>query len=399
MHICIGGITANIWKADGVSMKKTLMIILIVLLVLAAAGFGVFGVFKYYSGKLQKNNTVEIVEKPVETEEVQQVLFFTPDPDAVQVTQTPEPEPSPSEQPIYAVDQINANIINILLVGIDPRDENANADSTGNSDSMMLISCNLDTKRVCIFSLMRDGAAYINDKSGWYDKLNKAYSNGGIGMLINTLNGKRNFQLDIQNYVSITFSMFEHIIDTFGGLDVDLTEEECKFINKKIRSWHEKNSKSMPETYTQVEVFDGPHHLTGETALWYARDRYSGGTSDYGRTGRQRHLLELLYKKVKQEWTIGKLMDVINYVADNAATNLSADALVQLATIALSNDFTIESSTIPFPGTGHNGENGKGKYLLTYNMEETRDILKGIIYNNEPFPEGKQTDFTDSNED
>lgn len=174
MHICIGGITANIWKADGVSMKKTLMIILIVLLVLAAAGFGVFGVFKYYSGKLQKNNTVEIVEKPVETEEVQQVLFFTPDPDAVQVTQTPEPEPSPSEQPIYAVDQINANIINILLVGIDPRDENANADSTGNSDSMMLISCNLDTKRVCIFSLMRDGAAYINDKSGWYDKLNKA---------------------------------------------------------------------------------------------------------------------------------------------------------------------------------------------------------------------------------
>ena len=104
MHICIGGITANIWKADGVSMKKTLMIILIVLLVLAAAGFGVFGVFKYYSGKLQKNNTVEIVEKPVETEEVQQVLFFTPDPDAVQVTQTPEPEPSPSEQPIYAVD-------------------------------------------------------------------------------------------------------------------------------------------------------------------------------------------------------------------------------------------------------------------------------------------------------
>ena len=32
-------------------------------------------------------------------------------------------------------------------------------------------------------------------------------------------------------------------------------------------------------------------------------------------------------------------------------------------------------------------------------MEETRDILKGIIYNNEPFPEGKQTDFTDSNED
>ena len=92
-------------------------------------------------------------------------------------------------------------------------------------------------------------------------------------------------------------------------------------------------------------------------------------------------------------------MDVINYVADNAATNLSADALVQLATIALSNDFTIESSTIPFPGTGHNGENSKGKYLLTYNMEETRDILKGIIYNNEPFPEGIQTDFTDSNED
>ena len=374
-------------------MKKALMIIAIVVLVIVLGGIGIF---YYYTGRLQQNNAVDIVEKPVETP--QQLVLGTLDPSSI--TPSPTPEPTPTAHPIYAVDTINENIINILLVGIDPRSEDANAESTGNSDSMMLVSCNLETKRVCIFSFMRDGAVYINDKSGWYDKINKAYSNGGIGMLINTLNGQRNFQLDVQNYVSITFKMFEHIIDTFGGIEVDLTEEECEFINMKIY-WeaYDHDFRDEYANYTKLEVKNGPQLLTGETALWHARDRYSGGTSDYGRTGRQRKILELLYRKVKEEWTVGKLMDVINYVAENAATNLSADAIVQLATIALSNDFTIESSTIPFAGTGHNSTNSKGNYLLKYDMDETRETLLGIIYNGDPMPGGVETNFGGSDED
>lgn len=377
-------------------MKKALLIVLIVILaaVLAAGGY----IF-WQLNKMNNNNNIEIVAAPTEEPTptplaAEQFVFTTIDP--ATITPTPTPEPTPMPAPIFKVDSIDKDIVNVLLVGIDPREEDASSDSTGNSDSMMLVSCNLKTHRVCIFSFMRDGAVYLNNSSDWYDKINKAYSNGGIGMLINTMNGSRNFQLDVQNYVSITFKMFEHIIDAFGGIDVELTEEECQFINKKCMN---EAAKVKQLEYTQIEVYAGMHHLTGETALWYCRDRYSGGTADYGRTARQRHVIQLMYEKIRKEWTLSRLMDIINYVSENSATNLSADAIVQLASIAISNDFVVETTTIPFPGTGSNSTNKKGKYLLRYDMKSTRETLLNVIYNGEPMPDGVETNFGGSDED
>jgi len=388
-------------------MKKALLIVLALLLVIVLA---IGGVFLYYTGKVNKNDAVGIVEAPEITPDPnagpQTVSFATIDP--ASITPTPTPEPTPMPAPIYAVNPINEDIINVMLIGIDPREEDASAEDNANSDSMMLVSCNLKTKRVCLFSFMRDGAAYINNSSDWYDKINKAYSNGGIGMLINTLNGQRNYQLDIQNYVAITFTMFEDIVDAFGGVDVELTVEECEFINKKSRNEAAKayrkatGKKATDETpleYNTVEVYDGVQHLSGEMALWYARDRYSGGTADHGRTARQRNLIQLMYEKVRKEWTISKLLDVVNYVAEKSATNLSADAIIQLATIALSNDFTIESSTVPFPGTGHHDTNRKGKYMLNHDIVETRETLLDIIYNGAPMPDGEETMFGGGDDD
>ena len=60
-----------------------------------------------------------------------------------------------------------------------------------------------------------------------------------------------------------------------------------------------------------------------------------------------------MYQKVKKEMSLTTLAKMIDYVATTAATNLSAQQMLQLAQIALSEDFKIESTTIPFPGMGH----------------------------------------------
>ena len=374
-------------------MKKTFVIILIVVaaLVLAAGG-----TLWYYVNKVQSHNDIPIVEKPAETPAPEAALVAMSTVDPASITPTPTPEPTPTAAPIYAVDQINEDVINVLLVGIDPREDTADAESTGNSDSMMLLSYNVKTNKAYLFSFMRDSYLYINNAPSWMDKMNKAYSNYGIGGLINTLNDERNYALDVQNYVAITFKMFEEIIDRFGGIEVELTTEECQFINKKQEKYAYDHH--LP-TFATVEVKDGPQVLSGELALWYARDRYSAGTSDFGRTSRQRHLISLLYKKIKEEWTVAKLMDTISYVANNAATNLSLDAMMQLVNIAMSNDVSIDGTTVPFPGTSHNGTNSKGKFALKFDIDETRETLLGVIYNGDSLPEGTETNFGGSNED
>ena len=352
-------------------------VILLTLLGLVVA-VGVFGAW-YFMHNMNKLNadTVPIVEKPTDPP-VEFYEISTPVPEEIAAQATPEPTPEATEYPIWAVDSIDDRIINILLIGIDYRDDEdktvTGSDTKASSDSMMLVSCNLATKRVCIFSIMRDGGAYLTNKS-WYDKINKAYANYGVGGLINCINGAKNFDLDVQNYISVSFRMFTHILKHYiGPLDIDLTAEECKFINK----WAEWN---------MLEVKDGVQSVPPYGVLFYCRDRYSADLGDYGRTARQRHVLELMYEKVKKEMSLTTLAKMIDYVATTAATNLSAQQMLQLAQIALSEDFKIESTTIPFPGMGHNGTNSDGNFLLTYDMKKAREILHGIIYNGDEMPE------------
>lgn len=365
-------------------MNKAVLIILITVLILA---LGAAGVWLYLDQRLQAMNDIETIERPTEKPIVIE-NFVTPVVDTSMITPTPEITPEPSEAPIWALDSIDSNVINLLLAGVDTRDASTDlVEENADSDSMMLVSCNLKTKRVVIFSLMRDGGVYVQN-TGWYDKINKAYANGGIGGLINCINGAKNFDLDVQNYISINFNMFIHIIDAVGGLDIDLSEEECKFINDKIDLENGKATSYMPRQTGHVEVREGVQHLNGEQALWYARDRYSEGLGDWGRTSRQRHVLTLLYQKVRDGWTIEMLGDIFDYVCENAKTNLTVSQLAQLATIAMSENFQIDTTTIPFPGMGRNGVNKKGNYLLEYDMDKHRDLIHGIIYDGDPIPEG-----------
>ena len=109
--------------------------------------------------------------------------------------------------------------------------------------------------------------------------LNAAVPWGGPELLAKTI--ENNFRVKIDDYALVDFSGFSKLVDLVGGLDLDLTQAEAKYLT---------NDNGCTGTFQA-----GAAHLNGEQALAYARMRHID--NDFKRTGRQRTVIELLMKK------------------------------------------------------------------------------------------------------
>ena len=361
-------------KGTYFQVKKALKIILSVLLVIVLiAGAAIW----YFMTQLTKDAVpiVEVPDESAETETTEAVEDFTVE---IEVTPTPEPTEDPNEiteeklvsmtveqdaleEPdlgIKQVDQINENVINVLLVGADVR--RLNAYSTANADTIMMASINKSTKVITLVSFMRDSYIQIRGLKGnvSMNKLNSAYANGGMGWLINTLNYKGNYNLDIQYYLGVGFRNFEKLIDAIGGVDVELTAEECYYINWRcaelLKTDPKDNRKELlaEQGKAVLDEVAGTHHLTGLQTLWYARDRTTGEDaestgSDFTRTSRQQEVLQLVYNKVKSGLTLVELANLAKFTMENSYTNIKFAKLCEIGLFLLNNDVTVQTITMP----------------------------------------------------
>ncbi|SHJ08746.1 transcriptional attenuator, LytR family [Clostridium cavendishii DSM 21758] len=171
---------------------------------------------------------------------------------------------------------------NILFIGSDE----GTVDTHGRSDSMILITIDRDNKKIKATSFMRDMLVTIPDFGE--HNLNHAYAYGGAELLVKTFN--YNFGLDIKDYVKVDFKTFIKIIDKLGGIDIDIQSNEVQVTNTYIRSINKFNKSSSSELSGA-----GLQTLNGVQALAYSRNRFVG--SDYGRTNRQRKVLQAITTK------------------------------------------------------------------------------------------------------
>lgn len=197
---------------------------------------------------------------------------------------------------------IDKKIINIALFGIDTRNENS---FEGLSDSIMVLSLNTETKTVKIISFMRDTLVPIEQPNGkkLCNKINSAYAKGGPELAIKTLN--QNFGLDISEYATVNFYGMSDIIDAVGGIEVTLTDREVKARGNNNHGINDMIAeicgylKVNPKDYYVHQA--GTQHLNGVQAVAYSRIRYVpniwGTNNDYGRTDRQRFVMEQLFNK------------------------------------------------------------------------------------------------------
>lgn len=201
---------------------------------------------------------------------------------------------------------ITSTPVNILFLGSDKRPgENSRA------DTIMLMRVNGQSKTISQLSIPRDT---LVDIPGYgEDKINSAYAWGGPALTIETVEGLTG--LPIHHYVELDFSGFPSIVDSLGGVDID--------VPKEIDSQYPQGVE-----WTQVHFDAGPQHMTGEEALVYVRVRYSD--DDFQRMGRQQQFMEALQKKVNNPFNLAKMPLMAPDIVANMTTDISTNDLIKL---------------------------------------------------------------------
>ncbi len=188
------------------------------------------------------------------------------------------------------------NIDNILLFGEDNHTDGVH----GRADTMILLTIDKEHHLLKQTSFMRD--IYIYIPGYYYAKLNEAYAIGGASLAAETI--EYNFGIKIDNYVIVDFNSFTDIVNSLGGIDLELTREEIEYINwqsyrnKQVDTETEIDPDCLEYDYNDSDEYVATVHLNGRQALWYARDRDSAG-SDFDRTQRQRIVIDNILSKFK----------------------------------------------------------------------------------------------------
>ncbi len=214
------------------------------------------------------------------------------------------------------------NYRNIVLFGVDTREITRNKGSR--SDAIIIVSINKITKEVKLTSVYRDTYMYIEGHG--LDKITHAYAYGGPQLAIKTLN--QNLDLNIKEYVTVNFASVANIIDTIGGIDINIEEYEIAQMNKYIKD----TSKNIGIASSQINSA-GKQTLDGVQAVTYSRIRKTAG-GDYKRTERMRTVLIETLKKAKK-MNIFEINNMIDIVCENVETNLTPRQIIILLPQAL----------------------------------------------------------------
>lgn len=258
--------------------------------------------------------------------------------------------------------------INILLVGTDAREK----DVQSRSDTMILLTLDYKNEQIKLTSFLRDSYVTIARENLRKSKLNASYYFGGIQMLIDTL--ELNFKVEIPYYAIVDFEIFENIIDSLGGIDVEVTAREAKYINSSDHMTKE-IKKDFPE-----EIFEGKNHFTGGQALWYSRIRYLD--SDFMRTQRQRKVIQAIIGKAAGQKP-KELLALAQEIMPMVRTNIPSDDILEFGKDALlekAYGFDVVQHSIPADGTWSDKTiSGVGRCLVLdfdKNIELLHEFLK-----------------------
>ena len=250
-------------------------------------------------------------------------------------------------------DNITHNIYNVLLIGAD-KEENGGS----RSDSMILITINKNTNKIKMTSFMRDLWVEIPDHSD--GRLNAAYSIGGAGLLMETI--EHNFDIQIDDYVLVDFEMFKELIDELGGITVEITEKEAQFINRT----------------TKATVSVGENTLNGSEALIYCRIRKLD--SDFMRTQRQRKVMSAIINKIKSQNVIKTASAGIS-ILPLITTDISGfKMLTKSFSLISAISYDVEQLRIPANNTYKN-KTINSQAVLVADLEENIEGLHNFIYN------------------
>ena len=210
---------------------------------------------------------------------------------------------------------------NIALLGIDSRQDDY---GLGNrSDCIIIASINKSTNDVKLISVYRDSYLQLNEKGKTtLDKVTHAYSYGGAQNTLLALN--TNLDLNIKEYLTVNFDTVVLAVDALGGVDIDITSDELKYLNSYIDA----TSQSSGVKASHI-TSAGKQKLSGVQAVAYSRIRYTAG-GDYKRAERMRTVVQAMVTKAKS-LSATQLISVANKILPHVSTNISNSEIILLA--------------------------------------------------------------------
>ena len=300
--------------------KKILIVILSILIVISG---GYLAINLYADSLLNKMNRGEVIKK----------------------------EDANINEDIVKVKEAH-KVFNFVLFGLDSE----NSQDTGaseRSDAMKVISLDYTDKKIKIYSVERDVVAYFPGNYNGYGHYNWAYWFGGPTLAIQTLN--YNLDLDITNYVSISFAGLENVVNEVGGVDIYLTNAEASVLG----------------------LYAGNNHLSGSQALAYCRIRSID--SDYSRMERQNAVIQAIVSKFS---SLGftDMFNVVTSLLPYISTNFTNDQIKTYLYDIIGFDLN-NIETYKLPSGGYDDTlncPGFGGYLLRSYSDQVIELHKNI---------------------
>lgn len=275
---------------------------------------------------------------------------------------------------------------NILLLG------NGGSNHPGGqlTDTNILLIYDNNTKKVAMVSFPRDLYVPIAN-SGEKNKLNYAYAygemnkdkTGGGGaaakQTIETVAG-----VPVHYYVEVDFVGFKDIVDSLGGVTVDVE----KAINDP---YYPKDYFDADGTYHKTDAYSpfslaaGRQFMDGTTALKYARSRYT--TSDFDRSERQQKLIAAIKDKALSAGVLSnpkKITDLLSAIGNHFRTDLNASEVKTL--VSLVKNISPDQISHQVVDNGESGllkaDTSRGGYYLVPkkgNFSEIQALVKNIF--------------------
>jgi LCP family protein required for cell wall assembly len=229
--------------------------------------------------------------------------------------------------------------MNILVLGSDNAG-NTRAKTQGvdgqRSDSIILFHVNKAFDHVYAFSIERDSYVTVPAAGGWgggKTKINAALTYGGPALTVRTVQTLLNIK--ISHVAVVSFTALIRATDAVGGVDVyvDKTTYDNQFHLTWTKGWH---------------------HLNGQQAQFYVRQRHGLAGGDYDRMKRQQQLIRAL---VKQATTAGVLSNPykLNAVLQAVVASITVDTGMPVKDLAFAarglSLNAVTFSTLPTNGT------------------------------------------------
>jgi len=221
---------------------------------------------------------------------------------------------------------------NILLLGSDD-DGKYNFPSVL-TQVMMIVHVDTVNNSVYMVSIPRDSWVYVPDRGSMH-KIDQAFEIGANqhgsfddGVREARLTIEKDYGITIDRYALVGLNGFARVIDTLGGIDIDLTHPIVDDLYPDdTRTNHPHDLYALKRLY----LVPGPQHLNGLQALEYVRSRHADLVGDIGRTQRQQQVLEALKKKLNVTSVLSNLPQLIADLKGQVYTDLSEQEIIAFA--------------------------------------------------------------------